>query len=177
MRTANGVPGSDRSRVGLVFAKRWPLKEVRQTAVTNNQFVIPPGANNYEVIGEGTFRTDVQVLSVHGHMHMRGKDMTYIVTYPDGRSETIFRLPRWDYTWQQEFWLKEPLTLPKGTKLRVIAHFDNSPFNPFNPDSTKIVKDGPQTYQEMMNGFMFYIDANEKLGMEIDGKTGGVKGK
>jgi hypothetical protein len=155
--TSNGVPGRDRSRVGLIFAKKRPLKEVRQTAVTNNLFVIPPGDPNYQVVGEGTFKTNVKVLSVHGHMHLRGKDMTYVVTYPDGRSETIFRIPRWDYTWQQEFWLKEPLSLPKGSKLRVIAHFDNSAANPINPDPKVRLTWGDQTWDEMMGGFIQYI--------------------
>jgi hypothetical protein len=155
--TSNGVPGQDRSKVGLILAKNRPLKEVRQTAVTNNLFVIPPGDPNYEVIGEGTFKANVKVLSVHGHMHLRGKDMTYVVTYPDGRSETIFRIPRWDYLWQQEFWLKEPLALPKGSKLRVIAHFDNSAANPLNPDPKARLTWGDQTWDEMMGGFIQYI--------------------
>ena len=155
--TSNGVAGSDRSRVGLIFAKTKPRYEVRQTAVTNNQFTIPPGATNHRVEGEGTFTKDVEVLSVHGHMHLRGKDMTYIVTYPDGRSETIFRIPRWDYLWQQEFWLEQPLHLPKGSKLRVIAHFDNSSGNPINPDPKATLTWGDQTWEEMMGGFIQYI--------------------
>ena len=64
------------------------------------------------------------------------------------------------------------MKLPKGTRLECVAHFDNSPFNPYNPDPAKAVRDGPQTYQEMMNGFFFFVDANEKLGLEIDPKTG-----
>jgi hypothetical protein len=72
-------------------------------------------------------------------------------------SETIFRIPRWDYLWQQEFWLKEPLSLPKGSKLRVIAHFDNSAANPLNPDPKARLTWGDQTWDEMMGGFIQYI--------------------
>jgi len=65
--------------------------------------------------------------------------------------------------------------LPKGTKIECTAWYDNSAFNPFNPDPAKTVRDGPQTYEEMMNGFFFYVDANERLGLSIDPKTGWLK--
>jgi len=153
---ANGTPGKDRSRVGLIFSKTPPTHEVFQTAVINNQFALPPGSDNYLVEAEGTFTEDVKVWSVHGHMHYRGKDMTYAVTYPDGRTETVFRIPRWDLNWQQEFWLENPIVLPKGSKLRVTSHFDNSSRNPLNPDPNATVTWGDQTWQEMMGGFIQY---------------------
>jgi hypothetical protein len=152
----NGTPGKDRSRVGLIFSKTPPTHEVYQTAVINNQFALPPGAENYLVEAEGTFTEDVKVWSVHGHMHYRGKDMTYVVTYPDGRSETVFRIPKWDLNWQQEFWLEQPIVLPKGSKLRVTSHFDNSTGNRLNPDPKATVTWGDQTWQEMMGGFIQY---------------------
>ena len=68
------------------------------------------------------------------HMHVRGKDMTYVAHYPDGRSETLLSVPKYDFNWQHTYELAEPKLLPKGTKLEVIAHFDNSTDNPFNPD-------------------------------------------
>ena len=153
--TANGTVGHDRSKVGMIFAKH-PLKELRQTAISNNQFVLPPGASNYQIEAEGTFTEDVKVWSVHGHMHLRGKDMQYDVTYPDGRTETIFRLPKWDFAWQQEFWLDEPLQLPKGSKIHVTAHFDNSAANVFNPDPKAAITWGDQVWEEMMGGFIQY---------------------
>jgi len=153
---ANGTPGKDRSRVGLIFSKTPASREVYQTAVINNQFALPPGADNYLVEAEGTFTEDVRVWSVHGHMHYRGRDMTYVVTYPDGKTETVFRIPKWDLNWQQEFWLENPIVLPKGSKLRVTAHFDNSSRNPLNPDPNATVTWGDQTWQEMMGGFIQY---------------------
>ena len=140
----------------MIFSTTPPTREVYQTAVVNNQFALPPGAENYLVEAEGTFTEDVRVWSVHRHMHYRGKDMTYAVTYPDGRSETVFRIPKGDLNWQQEFWLESPIVLPRGSKLRMTSHFDKSSRNPLNPDPKATVTWGDQTWQEMMGGFIQY---------------------
>jgi len=87
------------------------------------------------------------------HMHMRGKDMTYIATYPDGRVETLLNVPKYDFNWQLTYELAEPKVLPKGTRIDVIAHFDNSTGNLYNPDPTATVRWGDQTWEEMMIGF------------------------
>ena len=158
--TANGDVGHDRSKVGMIFAKH-PLQQLHQTAISNNQFVLPAGATNYQVEAEGTFTEDVTVWSVHGHMHLRGKDIQYDVTYPDGRTETVFRIPKWDFAWQQEFWLDKPLHLPKGSKIHVTAHFDNSASNIFNPDPRRSITWGDQVWEEMMGGFVQYTVVNE----------------
>jgi hypothetical protein len=89
-------------------------------------------------------------------MHLRGKDMTYTVIYPDGRNEIVLQVPKFDFGWQTDYWLSEPLSLPKGSKLRVRAHFDNSAANRSNPDPTKAVRWGDQTWEEMMIGFFTY---------------------
>jgi hypothetical protein len=87
------------------------------------------------------------------HMHVRGKDMTYTARYPDGRTETLLSVPKYDFEWQITYQLAEPKVMPKGTKLEVVAHFDNSPANRFNPDPTQEVRWGDQTWEEMMIGF------------------------
>jgi hypothetical protein len=87
------------------------------------------------------------------HMHVRGKDKTYIAHYPDGTTETLLSVPKYDFNWQITYELATPKVLPKGTRLEVIAHYDNSPANKFNPDPTKDVRWGDQTWEEMMIGF------------------------
>jgi hypothetical protein len=154
--TTNGTPGVDTSRVGLIFAKEPPTREVRTGMIMNAQFAIPPGAGNHAVEAEATFSEDVNVWSMHPHMHLRGKDMTYTATYPDGRTEIVLRVPKFDFGWQTEYWLAKPLTLPKGSKLRVAAHFDNSAANRNNPDAAATVRWGDQTWEEMMIGFITY---------------------
>ena len=154
--TTNGKPGRDRSRLGLILAKEPPQREVRTGLITNAVFAIPPGAANHPVEAEATFNEDVKIYSLHPHMHLRGKDMTYTATYPDGRQEILLRVPNYDFGWQTDYALAQPLTLPKGTKVRVAAHFDNSPANRANPDPKATVRWGDQTWEEMMIGFFTY---------------------
>ena len=154
--TTNGKAGHDRSRVGLVFAKEPPQREIRTGLISNPVFAIPPGAGDHQVEAEATFSDDVKIWSMHPHMHLRGKDMTYTATYPDGRSEILLRVPKYDFGWQTDYWLAQPLSVPKGTKIRVSAHFDNSPANRANPDPKATVRWGDQTWEEMMIGFFTY---------------------
>jgi hypothetical protein len=104
--------------------------------------------------------------------------MTFKAHYPDGKSENLLVIPNYNFDWQMPYrWKPGTKKLPRGTRLEAIAHYDNSPFNPFNPNPKATVKDGQQTFQEMMNGFVFFVDANEKLGLDIDAKTGRAKNK
>jgi hypothetical protein len=86
-------------------------------------------------------------------MHLRGKSFRYEAHYPDGTSEILLDVPRYDFNWQITYELAQPKLLPKGTKLKCTAHFDNSENNPANPDPTDTVKFGPQTWHEMMIGW------------------------
>jgi hypothetical protein len=154
--TTNGTPGRDRSRLGLIFAKEPPVREIRTGIIANAGFAILPGAANQEVAAEATFAEDVKVWTMHPHMHLRGRDMTYTAIYPDGRGEIALRVPKYDFGWQTDYWLAEPLALPKGSKLYVSAHFDNSAANRNNPDPAATVRWGDQTWEEMMIGFFTY---------------------
>ncbi len=152
----NGAPGKDRTKIGLIFAKQPPPKEIRTGMIVNAQFAIPPGAGEYQIEAEASFTDNVKIYTMHPHMHLRGKDMTFTATYPDGKSEIVLRVPRFDFGWQSDYWLAEPITLPKGSKLHVTAHFDNSSANPNNPDPKATVRWGDQTWEEMMIGFFTY---------------------
>jgi hypothetical protein len=90
------------------------------------------------------------MLSFFPHMHVRGKSWECRVIYPDGKTETVLKVPRYDFNWQHTYRFAEPLRLPAGSKLHCIAHYDNSKGNPANPDPSKTVKFGPQTWDEMM---------------------------
>jgi hypothetical protein len=151
--TTIGVPTSDRTSVAVIYAKEPPKKMLSGGNVLNARFEIPPGAPHHEVSATRTFADDVLLTTMMPHMHVRGKDMTYIAHYPDGRKETLLYVPKYDFNWQHTYELAEPKLLPKGTKLEVIAHFDNSTNNVFNPDPTATVRWGDQTWEEMMIGF------------------------
>jgi hypothetical protein len=151
--TTVGEATSDVTSVAVKWAKTPPVKMVSGGNILNARFIIPPGASNHEVRAERMFADDVLLTSMMPHMHVRGKSMTYIATYPDGRSETLLSVPRYDFNWQHTYELAEPKLLPKGTKLEIIATYDNSTGNPFNPDPSATVRWGDQTWEEMMIGF------------------------
>ena len=106
---------------------------------------------------------EAKLIDLMPHMHLRGKDFEYRLVYPTGESQTILRVPRYDFNWQLFYYLAEPLVLPKGTRIECTAHFDNSPNNPSNPDPTKEVRWGDQSWEEMMIGwFDVAVDASRK---------------
>lgn len=151
--TTVGEPTTDVTSVGVIYARQPPTKMVAGGNVLNFRFAIPPGAANHEVRAERTFADDTVLTTMMPHMHVRGKSMTYVAHYPDGRQETLLTVPRYDFNWQHTYELAEPKLMPKGTRLEVIATYDNSPGNAFNPDPGATVRWGDQTWEEMMIGF------------------------
>jgi hypothetical protein len=151
--TTNGKPSKDRTRIGVIYAKQPPTKLQAGGMVLQPRFVIPAYDGNAEVKGTTTLQRDTVMTSLTPHMHVRGKDMTYIAHYPDGTDEVLLSVPKYDFNWQISYELKTPKVLPKGTIVEVIAHYDNSAGNKFNPDPSKDVKWGDQTFEEMMIGF------------------------
>lgn len=160
--TPNGTQQSDQSSIGLVFADPKTVRRHAYThAVGTELFEIPPGDPDYKVQSAVRFRDDTLLLTLIPHMHLRGKSFRYVATYPDGRDEILLDVPRYDFRWQNTYIFEEPKLLPKGTRLRALASFDNSPENPNNPDPTKRVRFGDQTWEEMMLGFFQMVRAHE----------------
>jgi len=152
--STNGTAGDDRTKVGFAFAKEPPRERVLSAVAKSWDFVIPPGDPNHEVHSSVKFAADVKLVSLHPHMHYRGKDYEYRAVYPSGESEVLMRVPRWDFNWQMTYFLKEPKLLPKGTTIECVAHYDNSANNPFNPNPKATVTYGEQTWDEMMSGWV-----------------------
>jgi peroxiredoxin/mono/diheme cytochrome c family protein len=165
--TPNGKAESDQSSVALVFAKKPPRHRVLTVPIYSGRFIsrldrIPARADNYKIESEFVFEQDVHLLHFMPHMHLRGKDFLYEVIYPTGKKEILLSVPRYDFGWQSVYRLVEPLALPKGAKLHCVAHFDNSEKNPNNPDPTKAVYWGDQTWEEMMIGWIDYYRDEER---------------
>lgn len=154
--TPNGKEGVDRSTMGLSYAKSKPQHIIRGDAALNWTFRIPPHASAHKIVADFDFERPVMLLAMSPHMHVRGKDFEFRLRYPDGKEEVLLNVPRYDFNWQQAFILKEPKLIPKGSKMICTAHFDNSKGNPNNPDPTKRVAWGEQTWDEMMIGFFEY---------------------
>ena len=161
--TATGKATTDRSKLGLVFAKKAPkLKYYVSDGPTASNLAIPAGDSNAEVVSEMTAQADTQLVYLQPHMHLRGKDYEVRLISPSGESKTIFKA-KWDFNWQLGFDLEKPLPIAKGTRIVGIAHFDNSANNKYNPDPAKLVVWGPQNWEEMQNCFMgFLVDPNLK---------------
>ena len=151
--TANGKIGEDKSRVGVIFAKDKPTERIVTLASSNGKFAIPPGDGNYRVESKITLQEDSTMTMMLPHMHLRGKSFEYRVTTPDGKTETILSVPHYSFSWQLSYYLEKPLFMPKGTIVECTAYFDNSANNPANPDPTKEIKFGEQSWDEMMIGF------------------------
>ena len=161
-------PEKDRTKIGLIFAKQPPDKMVITSAAANVMFKIPAGDDNHEVVACQIVPADVQVVNYMPHMHLRGKDMKYDVIYPDGRQETLLWVPKFSFNWQSVYWLKKPVMLPKGSKLIITAHFDNSTRNKYNPDPKKDVRWGDPTYDEMMIGWLDVMIDNPAKAVKPD---------
>jgi thiol-disulfide isomerase/thioredoxin len=171
--TTTGKEESNRMSVGFKFPRYVVKQELHHVQVTTSRFEIPPGASAHPVQSTRTLPFDATGLGMFAHMHLRGKDMTFKALLPSGEQETLLSIPNYHYDWQQNYrWAPGTKKFPKGTKIEVVAHFDNSKFNPFNPDATQPVRHGPQTVQEMMFGFFFYTADGEDLNLNVDPKTG-----
>ena len=164
--TPNGSEIVDHPQIGFTVAKEEPERHYISYAISSpndaDTFAIPPNQGNWESpIAEATFQEDAEFIWLSPHMHVRGKDMTYRLEYPDGRKEIILNVPRYDFNWQLGYDLAQPIKAPKGTRLVVTAHFDNSVNNKFNPDPSRTVYYGNQTWEEMMMPF-FAVTVDKK---------------
>jgi len=162
--TPNGVETTDLPEVGLTVAKEQPPRLLIESGVGSdpNKFAIPPNDGNYQPQpAEFTFLVDAELHWFSPHMHLRGKDMKYKLVYPDGREQVVLNVPRYDFNWQLGYDLAQPIKVPKGTKMIVVAHYDNSSSNRFNPDPTASVKWGEQTWEEMLIGYFGTIDKSD----------------
>jgi hypothetical protein len=165
--TPNGKEVLDRPQIGFVLAKKEPKYRYVSYAISSptdaNSFAIPPNAENWESpVAEAVFEEDAEIVWFSPHMHVRGKEMTYRLEYPDGRKEIVLSVPRYDFNWQLGYELAKPIRIPKGTKFVATAHYDNSSNNRFNPDPNRTVYYGNQTWEEMMQPF-FGVIVDKKI--------------
>jgi hypothetical protein len=172
---ATGEPEVDRLRVGLRFPRQKVDKEMQVAIVADFRFVIPPGARAHPVRAARPLREDAIGIGMFVHMHLRGRDLTATAEAPDGSEQTLLVVPNYNFDWQQSYrWPAGKVTFPRGTRLKALAHFDNSAWNPFNPDPTQAVKFGLETSDEMMYLFVFWVMQQQSLGLTVDASNGRV---
>jgi hypothetical protein len=143
--------------MGLVFAKEPPRFAMHTAAVANPKILIPPGEANHVEVGQHVIAAPLNITAFMAHMHVRGKAFRFDLITADGKTETLLDIPRYDFNWQLRYELKEPRTLPRGSTVKITAVYDNSSANKANPDPTKTVRWGQQTFDEMMIGYVEYF--------------------
>jgi hypothetical protein len=161
----SGKPEKERAQFGMWFAKG-PVKYEMQNAASLDRVTtmvegkplgsdrvpnIPPGVDNWKISNFKVFPEPATLYALSPHMHLRGKDMKFIVTYPDGREEVVLDVPKYDFNWQLYYELATPLKIPAGSKLTAIAHYDNSSKNKWNPAPDREVYWSEQSWDEMYN--------------------------
>ena len=152
--TPNGKATTDQTRVGFTVASEPPTRrfvtESPTTPHDEDRFRIPANEANWETETSVVFNADTELVWFMPHMHLRGKDMIYTLTFPTGESQTVLAVPHYDFDWQYGYYAEKPINVPKGTRLTAVAHYDNSANNKFNPNPNRDVYWGDQTWEEMM---------------------------
>ncbi len=156
--TPFGEAVDDRTTIAFRFAKQPPKHIVKVGAVMQPGIRIPPGDGNHKEVANLKVPMEISVRGLMPHMHVRGKACRYELISPDGKTTTLLMdIPRYDFNWQLRYQFAEPVTVPKGSTLRFTVWYDNSDKNPANPDPKKLVKWGPQTFDEMHLGYVEYV--------------------
>ena len=156
--TPNGRATVDETLLGLYMHDDPPAYE-NFTESVSGMFRIPPFAGNHAASAEYVFAEDVVVTGLRPHMHFRGKDMKLSAELPDGSITELLSVPNYSYAWQPTYALEEPVNLPAGTMVHVTGTFDNSEYNPANPDPSKELTFGLQSWDEMFIGYWTYHSA------------------
>jgi hypothetical protein len=154
--TPYGNAEDDQTQLGLVFHQGPPDFVVETAAAVNTDFTIPPEARHHEVSAMYRVNDSITLLGFLPHMHVRGKAFQYELLHRNASVQAMLQIPRFDFDWQEEYLLKYPISVDPGSWLRATGWFDNSRGNPRNPDPSKAVRFGEQTYDEMMNGYFHY---------------------
>ena len=162
---------TDRTRVGLIFAATPPANPLRRLDVDNDYFAISPGNTAQEIKQCATFESDSLLLSLTPHMHYRGKDARFEIERPGQSPETVLFVPKYDFNWQLKYQPEDPIFLPKGTRLIMTFHYDNSSNNPFNPDPSRTIRWGEPSQEEMMSGWIDYITVPSNVTSSIPTQT------
>lgn len=151
----SGKAETDRTKLGLHFAKK-PVKQVLHWAFAlNEKMEIPAGAKGFEVKARWTAPLDLIAYAATPHMHLLGRDIAMSITFPDGRRQELVKIADWDFNWQNTYYFKQPLDIPKGSILEVVSHYDNTEANPRNViRPLRTVRWGEATTDEMCIGFL-----------------------
>jgi len=160
--TPNGKPARDVTRLGLWFYDKPPKHSLDMLLIYDAAFSIPAGEKRHFNTINHVFEQDIMLYSLLPHAHLRGRSARFTAHYPDGRSEILLNVPHYDFNWQPLYALDPPKFIPAGTRVVMDMTWDNSALNPANPDPTKVVRWGDQTWEEMNVGWFRFRAADDQ---------------
>jgi peroxiredoxin len=152
--TPNGTAAEDLSKFGIVLAKGNSPREVQTFALGKPDILIPAGDADHMEWASQAVPTDITLTTLMPHLHVRGKSFAFFLERPGGERDALLSVPRWDFNWQYQYQLAQPLVVPRGSKLVVEAHWDNSANNPNNILPLVDARFGEQTFDEMFIGYI-----------------------
>ncbi len=121
-------------QVGLFFTDQVPTNSPLKISLSSYAIDIPAGTNRYEIRDRFVLPADAHLLGLLPHAHFLAREVEGTARFPDGRTQSLLRIPDWDFNWQTDFRLSTPLFLPKGTELSMRMVYDNSDQNVWNPN-------------------------------------------
>lgn len=160
--TPYGRATTDKSRLGLYFHKEPPLHKMSGTVMINLRINIPANTPNHTETAQHTFKRDSLLYAMLPHAHYRGRSARFDAVYPDGSTEVLLSVPNYDFNWQTQYKLVEPKFIPEGTKVIFSMTWDNTALNPANPDPSRNVRWGRQSWDEMLFGTMTFRHVREE---------------
>ena len=163
----DGKPETDQTKLGIYFAKGKVTRSVLSVPIMPaggplSGMTIPAGAANHEIRCAFKLPAGGMALNITPHMHLLGRDMQVDATLPDGKVVPMMYINDWDFNWQEIYTYREAVDLPAGTRLDLVAHYDNSADNPYNPNRPpKTVRWGEETTDEMCIAFIEIVSYQE----------------
>lgn len=166
----SGKQEDDQSSVGIYFADKPPKKKIARAPLVTGTIVIdiPPGEDRYKITSSIDIPTDITLVSLLPHMHLIGREMKLTATLPDGSVEPLMWIRDWNFYWQDNYVYRDPVKLPKGTRLDIVSYYDNSAENPFNPSAPpQRVLFGNGSTDEMCFGlFQVIVEEDQEIALQ-----------
>lgn len=159
--TTTGKATVDETSLAIYFYDAKPKQRLEVMSAYDFHMEVPPHAREDWEEAEYLFDETTKLYGVFPHMHFRGKAMTFEAIYPDQRREMLITIPYYRYDWQRYYPFDDPPVLPAGTRVICRGLFDNSSYNPVNPDPNAIVHFGGQSWDEMFVGWLYFAELED----------------
>lgn len=151
-----GKPEQDMTEMALHFHDGPPKDIIKIEAAHYNDFIIPPNKYDHEASADYDFEADARILGLSPHMHYRGSRFKFAANFPDGTEKLLLNVPLFEFDWQPMYFLADPVDVPEGTVMQCEGAFNNSRFNPKNPNPESYVRFGEQSFEEMFIGYVLF---------------------